>query len=174
MSTIDRRGLNLGLILAAIGIYFLLGRQFQFEGPGPLLLLIGTVLFALTALRGFRGPIIPAGVLLGLGTGFLLRDPLAPWMPPWATLVLGIGAGLLLASAIDRFAGRSGGTRRPGTFVPGIILVVIALAAGLSRSVAVPESFYKTVWSLWPWALVAAGILLVVQAARSRKSSKAP
>jgi hypothetical protein len=163
----DRRGLNLGVALFAVGIYFVLQRSLHFRGPGPLLLLIGAILLALSALREFRGPLVPAGVLLGLGAGFLLRDPLEPWMPAWATLLLGIGSGLLLASVLDRTAGRE---RRPAPLVPGLVLVAIALVTAVSANLRIPESFYETVWRLWPFALVALGALLVLQALRGRKS----
>ena len=129
MNTTDRRGLNLGIALMALGVFFLVRRELHLTGPGPILLLIGTVLFAISALRGFRGPVVPAGVLLGLGTGFLLRDPLEPWMPPWATLL-----------ALSRRAACSwprpstatrGRERRPSTLVPGLVLVAIAALTAL-------------------------------------------
>jgi hypothetical protein len=165
MNVPDRRGLNLGIVLVGFGIFFLLRRELNLSGPGPILLVIGAILFTFAALRSFRGPVVPAGVLLGLGAGFLLRDPLEPWMPPWATLLLGLGSGLLLAAGIDRQAGRE---RRPSTFVPGIVLVVIAAAAGISRNLHVPENVVDAVWTLWPWALVAAGAILVIQGIRRR------
>ncbi|MEX0881177.1 MAG: hypothetical protein WEB59_08185 [Thermoanaerobaculia bacterium] len=165
MNVTDRRGLNVGIVLLAIGLYFLLGRQLHFRGPGPILLLIGTVLLAISAMRGFRGPIVPAGVLIGLGAGFLLRDPLAPWMPSWATLLFFLGTGLLLAAGIDRFAARQ---RRPTPVVPGTILVAIALVAALSQNLSIPETLYDAAWRLWPWALLVAGAILVVQAVRAR------
>ncbi len=167
MNVVDRRGLNLGIALTALGLFFLLRRQLHLSGPGPILLLIGTVLFAISALRGFRGPVVASGVLIGLGTGFLLRDPLEPWMPHWATLLLFLGAGLLLAAAVDRRAGRQ---HRPDTFVPGVVLVAIAAATALSRNLSLPENLLDFAWRLWPWALVAAGVMLVVQGMRARKS----
>lgn len=163
----DRRGLNLGVVLVGVGGYFILARSLHFRGPGPILLLIGTILLAASALREFRGPIVPAGVLLGLGAGFLLRGPLERWMPGWATLLLGLGTGLLLAAGLDRFAGRE---RRPTPLVPGLVLVAIALVTALSENLRVPDAFYDAAWRLWPFALVAAGMILVLQAVRRRRA----
>jgi low temperature requirement protein LtrA len=168
MNVVDRRGLNLGIVLLAVGLYFLLRRELRLSGPGPILLLIGTILLAFSGLRGFRGPVVPACVLLGLGSGFLLRDTLDAWMPRWATLVLGLGCGLLLAAAIDRQAGRE---RKPSTLAPGIVLVAIAAATAVSINLRIPETLADAAWQLWPWALVAAGVVLVVQAARRRPTT---
>lgn len=168
MTVNDRRGLNLGIALTAIGVYFLLRRELHLRGPGPVLLLIGTILFGVAALRGFRGPVVPAGVLLGLGAGFLLRDPFEPWMPHWATLLLFLGGGLLLAAAVDR---RDGPEHRRSTLVPGVVLVAIAAATALSENLHFPETLLEVAWRLWPWALLAAGVLLVVQGLRGRRGT---
>jgi len=160
----DRRGLNLGVALVALGVYFTLQRSLHFRGPGPLLLLIGAILLALSALRQFRGPLVPAGVLLGLGSAFVLREPLERWMPGWATILLGIGSGLLLASGLSRLGGRE----RSAPMVPGLVLVAIALVTALAENVTIPDSWYDAAWRLWPFALVAAGLILVLQAVRRR------
>jgi len=165
MKAPDRRGLNVGVALVALGIYFLLKRELSFRGPGPLLLLIGTILLALSALRAWRGPTVAAGVLLGLGLAFLLRDPLERWMPGWATMLLGIGGGLLLAAGLDRASGRPA-----RTLVPGGVLVAIALATVISENLRVPEAFADALWRLWPWVIVAAGAFLVVRALSVRRS----
>ena len=167
MNVGDRRGLNLGVALVALGVYFILYRSLHFRGPGPILLLIGAILLAFSALREFRGPIVPAGVLLGLGAGFLLRDPLERWMPHWAVLLLGIGSGLLLAGGLARMSGQD---RRGAPIVPGIVLVAIALAAALSQNLVIPESFYEAAWRLWPFALVVAGLILILRAGKTRTS----
>jgi hypothetical protein len=164
----DRRGLHLGITLTALGLFFLLRRELHLSGPGPILLLIGIVLFAISALRDFRGPLVPGGALIGLGVGFLLRDALEPWMPHWASLLLFLGGGLLLAAGVDRLAGRE---RRPSTLVPGAVLVAIAASTAFAQNVRIPERLYELAWRLWPWALVAAGLLLVVQGMRGRRST---
>lgn len=165
MNVPDRRGLTVGIVLVGLGIFFILRRELHLSGPGPILLVIGAILFTLSALRSFRGPVLPASVLLGLGAGFLLRDPLEPWVPPWATILLGIGCGLLLAAGIDRQAGHE---QRPSTLIPGVVLVTIAAAAALATNVRVSENVIDAVWRLWPWALVLAGVILVVQGVRRR------
>jgi peptidoglycan/LPS O-acetylase OafA/YrhL len=163
----DRRGLNLGVALVGVGLYILLRRSLHFHGPGPILLLIGTVLLVVSALRQFRGPLVASGVLLGLGAGFLARDPLERWMPGWATLLLGLGAGLILVAVLDRGAGRE---RRPAPLVPGVVLVAIALVTAVSANLRLPEELYDSLWRFWPFVLVAAGAILVFQALRGRRT----
>ena len=126
MNVRDRRGLNVGVVLVGLGIFFILRRELHIPGPAPILLVIGAILFTFAAIQGFRGPVVPACVLLGLGVGFLLRDPLDDWMPRWSAILLGLGAGLLLAAGIDR---RPSHEVRP-TLVPGIVLVAIAARGG--------------------------------------------
>jgi hypothetical protein len=168
MNTRDQRGLSVGVVLVGLGLFFLLRRELHLSGPGPILLVIGAILFTFSALRGFHGPLVPACVLLGLGTGFLLRDTLDDWMPRWAVILLGLGAGLLLAAGLDRRTGAGAPKGRPATFLPGIVLVTIAAVAGLATNfrVHLPEDLIESVWSLWPWALVAAGVILVIQGMR--------
>jgi hypothetical protein len=163
----DRRSLNVGLALTAVGVYLVLSRQFDLRGPGPILLLIGTVLFVASGLGGFRGPVVPACVCLGLGAGFLLRGPLEPWMPAWAVLLLGLGGGFLLATAVLR---SSGADARHVPIVPGVVLVAIALVTAVSHNLRIPDRVLDAVWKFWPWALVAAGALLVLQGMRRRSS----
>jgi len=164
----DHRSLTVGVVLLLLGAFFLLSRAFDFSGPGVTLSLIGTIFLALSALRGMRGPLLPGGILLGLGVGFLLRTPLEWALPRWATIVLGLGAGFLLVALLDRIAGRGG--RRPSPLVPGVILVAVALFAALGQHTPI-LGVAERVQDLWPWALVLAGLLLVGQALlRSRKT----
>jgi hypothetical protein len=162
----DRRSLTVGVVLLLLGAFFLLSRAFDFSGPGVTLSLIGTIFLVLSAIRGMRGPLLPGGILLGLGVGFLLRTPLEWALPRWATIVLGLGAGFLLVALLDRIAGRSG--RRPSPLVPGVSLVGVALFAALAQLTPIVE-LVERVQDLWPWALVAAGVVLVAQAMVRRR-----
>lgn len=160
----DRRGVGLGVVLCGVGLYALLSRSLGLRGPAPVLLLLGAVFFTLSALARFRGPLLPAGVLLGLGTGFLLRGPLASWLAPWAAILLGLGAGFLLVAAIDRACGRR---RQPPPVVPGLVLVGIAAAEALSGAPSVRDAFTR-VERLWPFAILATGLFLVLRALSRR------
>lgn len=163
----DRRGLAVGVVLLLLGTFFVLSRTLRFSGPGPILVLIGAVFLALSALRRARGPLLPGGILVGLGSGFLAREPLEAIFPHWATLLLGLGAGFLLIAALDRAAGRD---RRPSPLVPGLVLVVVALFGALTSQDAVRDAL-ASLSQLWPWALVLAGVALVGQALlRKRKA----
>lgn len=162
----DRRGLTLGVVLFLLGAFFLLSRTFQFSGPGVTLMLIGTIFLVLSAIRGFRGPLLPACILLGLGAGFLLRSSLERLLPGWATIVLGLGAGFLLVAILDRLSGHGG--RRPSPLVPGVILLAVALFGALTQQTPILHVLAR-VQDLWPWALVAAGLLLVGQALLRRR-----
>ena len=157
-------GFGLGIAFVALGLYVLLKRSFHIHGPGPILLVIGAALFAVAALRRFQGPLVPAGVVLGLGVAFLVRDPLEPWVPGWATILCGIGAGLLLASTLDRREGRRGPS------VAGAVLIGVALCATLATNLHISVGLYDRLWQLWPFVLVVAGVLLVLQALSGRRA----
>jgi hypothetical protein len=162
----DRRGLSLGVVLALVGAFFLLRQSVAFSGPGPTLLLLGAIFLAISALRSFRSPLLPGGVLLGLGCGFLLQNALEPWMPRWATLLAGLGAGFLLIAALDRAAGHD---RRGPWIAPALILLGTAAGAAIARQVRLTD-FFERVAFLWPWLLVAAGVWLVFTALRRRSA----
>jgi hypothetical protein len=157
-------GFGLGVALVALGLFILLERSFHIHGPGPILLVIGAALFAVAGMRRFQGPLVPAGVLLGLGAAFLVRDPLEPWVPGWATILCGIGAGLILASVLDRREGRRGPS------VAGVVLIVVAIAATLATNLHISIGLRERLWQLWPFVLLVAGVLLVFQALSGKRA----
>jgi hypothetical protein len=162
----DRRALTLGIALVAVGFYALASRSLGWRGPEAVLLLLGAIFFFLSALSRFRGPLLPAGVLLGLGVGMLLREPLEPWMSSWAAILLGLGGGFLLVSAIDRSVGRK---REPPPIVPGVALTGIAVAEAATRALPMHDLLAR-LDLLWPFLVFAAGLLLVATALRRRRT----
>lgn len=162
----DRRGLTFGIILLALGTWFLLRQNLGFTGPGPVLLLIGVILFAISATRGFRGPFVGACVLLGLGAGFLIANPLSAWLADGSALLLGLGCGFLLVVAIDAALKRRRGY---GPLAAGLILVGIALSSTLARVFDL-AGLRAIVERFWPWLLIAAGVALVTSALKRQKT----
>jgi hypothetical protein len=159
------RGFFAGVVLLAVGLYIILSRSLGLTGAGPILLLIGAIFLILSAARRWRGPIAPGAVLIGLGAGLMLQNRFESWMPRWGTILLGLGAGFLLAAALEAATGR---LRRRGPIVPGLILVSIALIAAASEHWNL-GGFFLWFHTLWPWALVVAGVLLVWQALKGRR-----
>ena len=161
----DRRELSLGVVLVLVGVFFLFRRLTPLSGPGPVLVLVGAILLTLAALRGFRGPLLPGGVCLGLGIGFLVESPLSRVFPRWGVLLLGLSAGFLLVAAIDRAAGRE---RRPAPLVPGLLLLAISLASAAPR-LSDLAGLTAVLAGIWPWLLIGLGILLVATSLRPKR-----
>jgi hypothetical protein len=156
----DRRGIGLGIALVGVGLYAFGARAWGWRGAGPTLLLLGAIFFAISAARRFRGPLLPAGVLLGLGVGFLLRDAVEPSWPRWAAILLGLGGGFLLVAAIDRALGRK---REPPPLWPGLALCAVGGAAAATRAVSM-RNLFGVLEPLWPFALIAAGLFVLATA----------
>jgi hypothetical protein len=154
-------------MLVLVGLFLFLQNVVSWRGPGPIFILIGAALLISSALRRFRGPLLPGAVLLGLGAAFLLEVKLEPWFPKWATILLGLASGFLLVAALDSSVGRR---RRPAPGVVGFLLLAVAAAAGITHVVG-PEAL-EPLARLWPWLLVAAGVVLIVRAFAARPSAK--
>lgn len=162
----NRRGLIFGIILLALGGWFLLRQSMDLSGPGPVLLLIGAILFAISATRGFRSPFLGGCVLLGLGSGFLLRQSSVAWLTDSGGILFGLGCGFLLIAAIDGVLKRR---RGHAPLIAGVVLVGIALSSTLSRYLDI-AGLRDLLDRTWPWLLIAAGIVLVVTSLRPPKS----
>jgi hypothetical protein len=162
----DRRGLTFGIILLALGTWFLLRQNLSFTGPGPILLLIGAILFAISATRAFRGPLVGGCVLLGLGSGFLLRESSVTWLSDSGAILFGLGCGFLLLATIDAVLKRRRGY---APLIAGVVLVGIALSWTLSRYLD-RAGLRDLIDHTWPWLLIAAGIVLIATSLKRQKT----
>jgi len=160
-----RSGFTLGIVLVVAGGYLLVERFWSFSGPGAILGLIGISFLAISAARGFTGPLLPGGVLTGLAAGFLFEDRLSPWMPGWGAIVLGLGLGFLFVGIVDRVVSRE---RRPSPVPPGIVLTAIGLGSLAARSLSIRWLPGVDLARLWPWAILLAGVILIVRALLNR------
>ena len=156
-----QRGLLPGIALLVIGTAILLSRYSIFAGPGAIVLGIGILFLVVSAARGFSGPLLPGGILTGLGAALLLKHRLEPRFPEWGTILLGLSAGFLLVAAVDAAKGRS---RRPSPMFPGIALGTIGILSALRRSPAFRWIADLDLHDAWPWIAVAAGLFLVARA----------
>ena len=163
----EQRALRFGVVLVLLGVFLLVRQTLDISGPGPILLLIGAILFVLSALRRFRGPLLPACILLGLGAGFLLRNPLSPWLPEAATLMLGLGCGFLAVAVLDVLAHH---VRGPAPRIAGSVLVGLAVVSALARRFDLAAA-WEQLEPYWPWLLVAVGLVLIAVSFRKRTAS---
>jgi hypothetical protein len=162
----NRLGLTLGVIFLFVGAYVVGQRTLGFSGPGPVLLLLGFILLALSAFRGFSGPLLPGGILTGLGAALELEPSLEGVMPGWGVVALGLGLGFLFVAAVDAARKRH---RRPSPLPPGIALTCLAvLSLALAR---LPRDWMLDLHlsRVWPWAILLAGAILIVRSLLASK-----
>jgi hypothetical protein len=161
-----RRGLFPGVALVVIGAAVLLSRFRIFAGPGTIVLALGLLFLLVSAVRGFSGPLLPGGILTGLGAALLLRPALAPYFPEWGSILLGLSAGFLFVAAVDAARKRE---RRPSPLVPGVVLGALALLSAIRNTAAFHWLSDVDLHDLWPWAAVVAGLFLVLRALVSQR-----
>lgn len=158
MAKRGRSGLFPGLLLLALGVAFLLARMHVVSQAPAVLLGLGGA-FALYGVfsRAF-GPLVPGGVLLGLGSGMLLGDRGVEALGMVRWQVLGLGAGFVLIFLLALILGL--GLRWWALVVGGVLVGVALLPAVktlLDPSVVVVARTY------WPVLLIALGLFLVVR-----------
>ncbi len=143
--------------------------------PGVILIVVGVTLFAVqllhldadvivlviglvfgTAYAGIRryGLLIPAGILIGLGTGILLEDFGVMGEP----VVLGLGLGFLAIYGVDLLTSGARGPGRWWPLIPGAILTVIAGAESTFG-----DEGARVIQQGWPVLLIAVGAWLLLR-----------
>jgi hypothetical protein len=143
--------------------------------PGVILIVVGMTLFAVqllhldadvivlviglvfgTAYAGIRryGLLIPAGILIGLGTGILLEDFGVMGEP----VVLGLGLGFLAIYGVDLLTSGARGPGRWWPLIPGAILTVIAGAESTFGAEGA-----RVIQQGWPILLIAVGAWLLLR-----------
>ena len=153
----DRRnpGVVAGLILVAVGGWWLASEFFEGLNGEAIPLLIGAVFLALYFYNRLYGLLVAGAILAGVGLGQVAEtavdgsDGLAS---------VGIGVGFLAIYVIDRL--RRGSTHW-WPLIPGGILVVTGLAS-------LGEPFGEITDYLWPALLIGFGLVLLVKAGTRR------
>ncbi len=161
---IDRGAI--GLVLVAIGLMALAGNIWPSNLWGTITLpALGVIFLIWGFLRRSAGPMIPGGILTGLGLGVVAQQTLflgANEEARGAVVVLGLALGFL---AIMPLAILVEGHTHWWPAIPGGILLVVSLAllAGPGGVTVLQALGY-----LWPVALIAVGGYLLWMMYRSR------
>jgi hypothetical protein len=151
MKTSSDRGFVAGAILVVLGI-LLLGSQWLEFPDGAIVGSIGLVFLVAYALTRRYGLLVPGMLLIGIGVGTALQD--YGYDPQGGAALLGAGVGFIAIYVVDLFV------RGPAHWwptIPGTILAIIGgtlMAQGTAAAAQVAQ--------LWPLALVAAGVVMLV------------
>lgn len=151
MKTLNDRGFVAGAILVVLGILLLGAQWFEFS-DGAVIASIGVALLAAYAFTRRYGFLIPGMLLVGIGAGTALQD--YGYDPRGGGALLGSGLAFIAIYLVDLYV------RGPAHWwptIPGTILAIIGgtlMAQGTAAAGQIAQ--------LWPIALVAAGVLMLV------------
>jgi hypothetical protein len=137
---------GLALILLG-GVLYVLERNAGLDAAALFFLIGGAFLAGYLYRREF-GLLIPAGVLLGLGTGTIVEQSRFNYGQP---ILWGLGLGFIFIYVIELIYERKG---RWWPLIPGAVLVLL----GLPRVGSVIDFLFAN----WPLVLVLAGVLILI------------
>jgi hypothetical protein len=160
MTKPDRQKFTAGVVLVLIGLGFFLVQRLETIGNEIIMLIIGAAFLVAYFYQKAYGLLIPAGILLGLGSGALLDGRF--W---WATdgHQLGLGLGFLAIYVIAKLYQRES---HWWPLIPGVVLIII----GVPRTALIFRFLYEN----WPLILVAIGLLVLIGAFRRPSSDEGP
>ncbi len=162
------RGWAGGAALIVIGTVLLLTMLDRSEILGMIILpLVGMVMIAWGLMARSAAPLIPGGILTGLGIGVVLLRTVyvnALGTTQGAVILIALGLGFLVIMPLTLVV-------QPSTHwwpaIPGSILVVIGALLALGES-GLP--FLSFVGTFWPLALIIAGILIIWRAQTNQRT----
>ena len=143
-----------GLILIGVGLTFLALQHIKGLGWEVVLLLLGAAFLVGYVWRREYGLLVPAGILLGLGGGFLAEDYGAGGEP----ILLGLGIGFIGIYVVGLLLREPRAHWWP--LIPGGVLVALSLDAF--------KRVFRFMTDNWPLVLVAIGVLMVLSGLRGR------
>lgn len=133
-------------MLVTLGAVLLVQRLSEPVAAGGWPLVVGLGFLVWWAFSGKHGLLVPAGVLAGIGVGFIAQDFGAFDNP----VALGLGAGFIAIYVLGLLRG---GAARWWPLVPGVVLVAVGLLEGSAGWVALGDLG-------WPLLLIIVGLIL--------------
>lgn len=161
---VDRRAIA-AVVLIVIGLLLLIGNLSRSTLIGLLILpSLGAIFLAWGFLARLAGPLIPGGILFGLGLGVLVQQLFltANASVGGAVVVMGLGLGFLVITLLVFLVT---GERCWWPLIPGGILAIIGIALLLGSA---GLAFLRVLGQLWPVILIAVGAYLLWRATDRR------
>lgn len=152
MSAPNKRKLNAGIILIAVGVGLYLLERTKGIGQEVVFLVIGGVFLISYFIQKKYGLLIPACILLGLGVGSASRGTFLDY---GNSTLIGLGLGFIAVFVIARiYEGKS----QWWPLIPGGVMLLVAF----------PETarLFEYITNHWPLTLVIIGILILIGAFR--------
>lgn len=162
LQTKKRSELLGGGILILLGLLFLLAQWLPDNLELFVPLTIGVLLLGWGIVARHAGPIIPGGILTGIGTGILLVERIFPNAND-AIFLLGFGAGwVLITVATALFTDE--------THWWALIVAAIMLFIGAAATWGgVLLTLLSWAGSLWPLALILVGVYVIIRQIAAQK-----
>jgi drug/metabolite transporter (DMT)-like permease len=154
MNKPEKHRLAAGLTLIVLGVVFYVLERSRGFDRAALLLIIGSGLLAAYLYWRQHKFLVPAGILLGLGVGFLVEETRYDFgrSTLWG-LGLGFVAIYVVALAYERKSSW-------WPLIPGAVLILLGLP--------VSGGIVNTILRSWPLVLVLVGVLILISGFRGR------
>lgn len=145
-----------GGVLILLGVLFLIA-QWLPENVGLFIpLVIGLVLLSWGIVIRHAGPIIPGGILTGVGVGVLLTEQFFPQADD-AIFLLGFGAGwVIITLATALFT-------KETHWWPLIVAAIMFFVGAAAMWGGILSTLLTWAGSLWPLALILVGVYLLLR-----------
>ena len=140
------------VILLVIAAFALLGPQLPFGWRNTLLPCMGVVFIIWAALARSPGLVIPGGILVGVGTGILLKDAYGP-----GAFLLSMAAGFGLVALLTRMLFPS----RKGSWWPLWPMAGLTFAGLVQFAGSDFRRTLREIGPIWPYILIAVALYLL-------------
>ncbi|MGZ3646112.1 MAG: hypothetical protein ACXVCM_19940 [Ktedonobacteraceae bacterium] len=141
-----------GVALMVIGLLFFMDLFIGGNIFGLIALIAaGLIFIVLGVLVRYPGPIIPGGILSGLGVGVLLAQQVFPYVSDGGIITLSMGLGFLIISPLSMAVS---GSRQLWALIPGGFFTVIGISLLIGK---VGLDLLSLVGRWWPLAFIFLG-----------------